>query len=52
MGDGFEQFVATIPAGRAGAAAEIVAAAVLLASPDADYIHGATPVVDGGRVAG
>jgi NAD(P)-dependent dehydrogenase (short-subunit alcohol dehydrogenase family) len=51
MGEGFEQFVATVPAGRAGKAAEIAAAAVFLASPDADYIHGATLVVDGGRVA-
>jgi NAD(P)-dependent dehydrogenase (short-subunit alcohol dehydrogenase family) len=51
MGEGFEQFVAAIPAGRAGEAAEIAAAAVFLAGPDADYIHGATLVVDGGRVA-
>ncbi len=51
MREGFEQIVATIPAGRAGEATEIAAAAVFLASSDADYIHGATLVVDGGRVA-
>jgi len=51
MGEGFEQIVATVPAGRAGRASEIAAAAVFLASRDADYIHGATLVVDGGRVA-
>lgn len=51
MGEGFERFVATIPAGRAGEAADIAAAAVFLASTEADYIHGATLVVDGGRVA-
>jgi NAD(P)-dependent dehydrogenase (short-subunit alcohol dehydrogenase family) len=51
MGEGFEQIVATVPAGRAGEAAEIAAAAVFLASSDAGYIHGATLIVDGGRVA-
>jgi NAD(P)-dependent dehydrogenase (short-subunit alcohol dehydrogenase family) len=51
MGEGFDQIVATVPAGRAGEPAEIAAAAVFLASSDADYIHGATIVVDGGRVA-
>jgi len=51
MREGFEQIVATIPAGRAGEATEIAAAAVFLASSDADFIHGATLVVDGGRVA-
>jgi len=51
MREGFEQIVATIPAGRAGEATEIAAAAVFLASGDANYIHGATLVVDGGRVA-
>jgi NAD(P)-dependent dehydrogenase (short-subunit alcohol dehydrogenase family) len=51
MGEGFKQIVATVPAGRAGEPAEIAAAAVFLASPDADYIHGATLIVDGGRIA-
>jgi NAD(P)-dependent dehydrogenase (short-subunit alcohol dehydrogenase family) len=51
MGEGFDRIVATIPAGRAGEPAEIAAAAVFLASCDADYMHGATLVVDGGRVA-
>lgn len=44
MGERFEQFVATVRAGRAGEAGEIAAAAVFLASPDADFIHGATLV--------
>jgi len=53
MGDGFQQIIATVAAGR-GEPREIGAAAIFLASCDTDYIHGATLVVDGGmwRVRG
>lgn len=40
-----------IPAGRWGTPADLAGAAVFLASPASDYIHGQTIVVDGGWLA-
>jgi len=40
-----------IPAGRWGASVDLGAAAVFLASPASDYVHGHTIVVDGGWLA-
>jgi len=42
---------ARIPAGRWGTAADLAGAAVFLASPASDYLHGHTIVVDGGWLA-
>jgi NAD(P)-dependent dehydrogenase (short-subunit alcohol dehydrogenase family) len=41
----------TVPARRIGTPEDIAAAASFLASPAADYLHGATLVVDGGATA-
>ena len=43
-----QQTIAAIPWGRMGLPADIAAAAVFLASPQADYITGQTLIVDGG----
>lgn len=43
-----EQISARIPAGRWGEPSDIGGAAVFLASPAADYVHGVTLPVDGG----
>jgi 2-deoxy-D-gluconate 3-dehydrogenase len=43
--------LARIPAGRWGQPAEIGGAAVFLASPASDYVHGAIIPVDGGWLA-
>jgi NAD(P)-dependent dehydrogenase (short-subunit alcohol dehydrogenase family) len=51
MGEGFEQIIATVPVKRAASPDEIAAAAVYLASDDADYVHGTTLAIDGGRLA-
>jgi NAD(P)-dependent dehydrogenase (short-subunit alcohol dehydrogenase family) len=51
MGEGFDQIVGTIPAGRAAEAQEIADAIVFLASDRASYINGAVLPVDGGRLA-
>ena len=40
-----------LPAGRWGAPAALAGAAVFLASPASDYVHGHTVVVDGGWLA-
>ena len=45
------QMLATTPAGRVGEVDDIAPAIVFLASPAADYIHGASLLVDGGWVA-
>ena len=42
---------AITPAGRRGTLAEIAAAALFLASPDASYVTGHTLMVDGGWIA-
>ena len=42
------QILARIPAGRWAAPEDIQGAAVFLASAAADYVHGATLIVDGG----
>lgn len=41
--------IATIPAGRLGVPDDLVAAAVLLVSDDADFIVGASLMIDGGQ---
>jgi NAD(P)-dependent dehydrogenase (short-subunit alcohol dehydrogenase family) len=51
MGEGFEQVIATVPIKRAASPEEIAAAAVYLASEDADYVHGTRLAIDGGRLA-
>ncbi len=45
------QILERIPAGRWGTAADIAGAVLFLASPAADYIHGAILPVDGGWLA-
>jgi len=51
MGEAFDEVIATVPVKRAASPEEIAAAAVYLASEDADYVHGATLTIDGGRLA-
>lgn len=51
MGEGLEQLAQTLPAGRVAFPAEIAEAAVYLASEEANFVHGATLPVDGGRIA-
>ena len=51
MSAGLEQLARTLPAGRPAEPAEIAEAAVYLASPEADFVHGITLHVDGGRTA-
>jgi 2-deoxy-D-gluconate 3-dehydrogenase len=46
-----EQITARSPAGRWGTPADLAGVAVFLASPSADYIHGAIIPVDGGWLA-
>jgi NAD(P)-dependent dehydrogenase (short-subunit alcohol dehydrogenase family) len=45
------QLTSTLPAGRAALPSEIAAAAVYLASSEANFVHGVTLPVDGGRTA-
>jgi len=45
------QLTSTLPAGRAAESSEIAEAAVYLASPEANFVHGVTLPVDGGRTA-
>lgn len=51
MGEGVDQLARTLPAGRAAEPWEIAEAAVYLASPQANFVHGITLHVDGGRAA-
>ncbi len=51
MSEGLHQLAAALPAKRVAQAAEIAAAAVYLASDEANFVHGATLPVDGGRIA-
>jgi NAD(P)-dependent dehydrogenase (short-subunit alcohol dehydrogenase family) len=51
LGDAIEQLARAAPAGRVAAAAEIAAAVLYLASPEAGFVNGATLAIDGGRVA-
>ena len=51
MGEGIDQLAATLPARRAALPSEIAEAAVYLASDEANFVHGATLPVDGGRIA-
>jgi 3-oxoacyl-[acyl-carrier protein] reductase len=46
-----EQLARAAPAGRIAEAAEIAAAVLYLASPEAGFVNGATLAIDGGRVA-
>ena len=51
MDEGLEQLARALPAGRAAEPWEIAEAAVYLASPEANFVHGITLHVDGGRAA-
>jgi NAD(P)-dependent dehydrogenase (short-subunit alcohol dehydrogenase family) len=51
MGQALDQMASLAPAGRPGRPEEIAAAAVYLASSEADFVNGATLAVDGGMVA-
>ncbi len=46
-----EAILARIPAGRWGEADDLKGAAIFLASPASDYVHGATLPIDGGWLA-
>jgi NAD(P)-dependent dehydrogenase (short-subunit alcohol dehydrogenase family) len=46
-----DQITSTLPAGRAASPSEIADAAVYLASPESNFVHGITLPVDGGRTA-
>jgi NAD(P)-dependent dehydrogenase (short-subunit alcohol dehydrogenase family) len=45
-----EKVLAKIPARRIGTVADVIGAVVLLASPESDYMNGATVYVDGGML--
>lgn len=51
MGEGLQQLGSTLLAGRVAEASEIAEAAIYLASDGANYVHGITLPVDGGRTA-
>lgn len=51
FGDAIEQLALAAPAGRAALPAEIAAAVLYLASPEAGFVNGATLAIDGGRTA-
>lgn len=46
-----EQILTRIPAGRWGKPSDLAGAAVFLASPASDYVHGTLLSVDGGWLA-
>jgi 2-deoxy-D-gluconate 3-dehydrogenase len=48
----YESMTKRIPAGRWGASREIAGAAVYLASPASDFVHGEILIVDGGWMTG
>ena len=47
-----ESFLPRVPAGRVGRAEDVFVAAVFLASPASDLVHGHLLLVDGGYTAG
>jgi NAD(P)-dependent dehydrogenase (short-subunit alcohol dehydrogenase family) len=51
MGDMLDQLASTLPAKRVAQPTEIAEAAVYLASADANFVHGITLPIDGGRTA-
>ena len=52
QGEVLEQILARIPLGRLAAPADLIGAAIYLASPASDFVTGQTLFVDGGWVAG
>ena len=51
MGKELDQLAQTLPARRTASSSEIAKAAIYLASDEANFVHGATLPVDGGRIA-
>ena len=51
LGEALDQLASTLPARRAASPSEIAEAAVYLASNEANFVHGVTLPVDGGRIA-
>ncbi len=51
FGDAIDRLASAAPAARAALPAEIAAAVLYLASPEAAFVNGATLAVDGGRTA-
>lgn len=51
FGDAVDQLARAAPAGRAALPAEIAAAVLYLASPEAGFVNGAALAIDGGRTA-
>ncbi|GHO90176.1 short-chain dehydrogenase [Reticulibacter mediterranei] len=51
LGEALDKLASTLPARRAASPSEIAEAAVYLASNEANFVHGVTLPVDGGRIA-
>jgi NAD(P)-dependent dehydrogenase (short-subunit alcohol dehydrogenase family) len=51
LGEALDQLASTLPARRVASPSEIAEAAVYLASNEANFVHGVTLPVDGGRIA-